>query len=281
MDYSDRIQTHIDALRHYLLAQAEANDPFISPKDRNERISRDILMASSMMRGMHVNDIPGMNPGFAPFLSRFSPVFTLDWNSEFMDEISVLSHFARPFQIMVSAVSDEKYCHKLSITPDDRDFLKKAEKLARVAATFEKYESEDNGISVNLDAIQYIRGKREILIRELFSRSVIRYKGDTASTSDFSQPNAENVKRILMNAIYDSYPKNISPDDLDGAMVHVIQACDSERRRMIISEYYDYEEFFRAYPYGWSDQLIRKTWDTALEEEIIIDCDTEQKSDRE
>ena len=84
-----------------------------------------------------------------------------------------------------------------------------------------------------------------------------------------------------MNAIYDSYPKNISPDDLDGAMVHVIQACDSERRRMIISEYYDYEEFFRAYPYGWSDQLIRKTWDTALEEEIIIDCDTEQKSDRE
>ena len=38
MDYSDKIQTHIDALRHYLLAQAEANDPFISQRDRNERI---------------------------------------------------------------------------------------------------------------------------------------------------------------------------------------------------------------------------------------------------
>ena len=40
MDYSDKIQTHIDALRHYLLAQAETNDPFVSQKDRNERISR-------------------------------------------------------------------------------------------------------------------------------------------------------------------------------------------------------------------------------------------------
>ena len=29
MDYSDKIQIHVDALRHYLLAQAEANDPFI------------------------------------------------------------------------------------------------------------------------------------------------------------------------------------------------------------------------------------------------------------
>ena len=62
MDYSDKIQTHIDALRHYLLAQAEANDPFISPRDRNERISRDILMASSMVRGMYIDDIPGMTP---------------------------------------------------------------------------------------------------------------------------------------------------------------------------------------------------------------------------
>ena len=46
MDYSNKIQTHIDKLRHYLLAQAEANNPFISQRDRNERISRDILMAS-------------------------------------------------------------------------------------------------------------------------------------------------------------------------------------------------------------------------------------------
>ena len=271
MDYSDKIQTHIDAFRHYLLAQAETNDPFISPKDRNESISRDILTVSSMRRGMYINDIPSMNPGFASFLSRFSPVFTLDWNSEFMDEISVLSHFARPFQIMINNFSSSR----LSITPDDKDFLDKADKLARIVATFEKYESDDNGIRVSLDASQYVQDKKETLVRELFSRSVIYYKGDSTSTSDFSTVNVENVNRILLNAIYDSYPKNVAPDDLDGAMVHVIQACDNDRRRMIISEYYDYEKFFKAHPYGWSDHLIRRTWETSLKEEIITECDTE------
>ena len=274
MDYSDKIQTHIDALRHYLLAQAEANDPFISRKDRNERISRDILMASSMMRGMYIDDIPGMNPGFAAFLSRFSPVFTLDWNSEFMDEISVLSHFARPFQIMINT-SAENNSRRLSITPDDKEFLNKADKLARVVATFEKYESEDNGVRVTFDAYQYIQDKRESLVRDLFSRSVIYYKGDSAITSDSSPDNVEKVNRILLDAIYDSYPKNIAPDDLDGAMVHVIQACDNERRKVMISEYTDFEEFFKAYPYGWSDQLIRKSWETSLKEEIISECDTD------
>ena len=168
-----------------------------------------------------------------------------------------------------------RYPYRLTITPDDKDFLNKSEKLARIVATFEKYESENNGIRVGLDASQYIHDEREILVRELFSRSVIQYKGDIVSTSDFSQPNVENVNRILMNAIYDSYPKNIAPDDLDGAMVHVIQACDNERRRMMISEYHDYEEFFKAYPYSWSDQLIRTSWETALKEEIIVECDIE------
>ena len=273
MDYSDKIQIHIDALRHYLLAQAEVNDPFISPKDKNERISRDILMASSMMRGMYISDIPGMNPGFASFLSRFSPVFTVDWNSEFMAEISVLSHFARPFQIMINT-SSECNSHRLSITPDDKEFMNKADKLARIVATFEKYESEDGGIRMSFDAYQYIQDKRESLIRDLFSRSVIHYKGDSAPTSDSSPVNVEKVNRILLDAIYDSYPKNIAPDDLDGAMVHVIQACDNERRKVMISEYTDYEEFFKAYPYGWSNQLIRKSWKTSLQEEIITECDT-------
>ena len=274
MDYSDKIQIHIDALRHYLFAQAENNDPFISQKDRNERISRDILMVSSMMRGMYIDDIPGMNPGFAAFLSRFSPVFTLDRNSEFMDELSVLSHFARPFQIMINT-SAENNSRRLSITPDDKEFLNKADKLARVVATFEKYESEDNGVRVAFDAYQYIQDKRESLVRDLFSRSVIYYKGDSAITSDSSPDNVEKVNRILLDAIYDSYPKNIAPDDLDGAMVHVIQACDNERRKVMISEYTDFEEFFKAYPYGWSDQLIRKSWETSLKEEIISECDTD------
>ena len=274
MDYSDKIQIHIDALRHYLLAQAEANDPFISPKDRNERISRDILIASSMMRGMYIDDIPGMNPGFTTFLSRFSPVFTLDWNSEFMDEISVMSHFARPFQIMINT-SAENNSHRLSITPDNKEFLNKADKLARIVTTFEKYESEDNGIKVTFDAYQYIQDKRESLVGDLFSHSVIHYKGDSTPTSDSSPANVEKVNRILMSAIYDSYPKNIAPDDLDGAMVHVIQACDNERRKVMISEYYAYGEFFKAYPYGWSDQLIRKSWETSLKEEIITEYDTD------
>ena len=274
MDYSDKIQTHIDALRHYLLAQAETNDPFVSQKDRNERISRDILTVSSARRGMFVNEIPGMNPGFASFLSRFSPVFTLDWNSEFMDEVSMMSRFARPFQIMLNA-SDESDSRMLSITPEDKNFLNKADKLARIVATFEKYESEDNGIRVYFDACQYIWDKREGLVRDLLSRSVLHYKGDSAPTSDSSPVNVEKVNRILMSAVYDSYPKNIAPDDLDGAMVHVIQACDNERRKMLISEYQDYEEFFKAYPYGWSDRLIRKSWETSLNEEIISECDIE------
>ena len=274
MDYSDKIQTHVDALRHYLLAQAESNDPFISQKDRNEIISRDILTVSSARRGMFVKEIPGMNPGFSSFLSRFSPIFTPEWNSEFMDEISMLSHFARPFQIMITT-SDEENHHRLSITPDDKDFLNKADKLAHIAATFEKYESEDNGIRVTFDAYQYIEDKKEILVKELFSRSVIHYKGDSASTSDSCPSNVEKVDRILLAAIYDSYPKNIAPDDLDGAMVHVIQACDNERRKVMISEYTDFEEFFKAYPYGWSDHLIRRTWETALKEEIITECDIE------
>lgn len=274
MDYSDKIQTHVDALRHYLLAQAESNDPFISQKDRNEIISRDILTVSSARRGMFVKEIPGMNPGFSSFLSRFSPIFTPEWNSEFMDEISMLSHFARPFQIMITT-SDEENHHRLSITPDDKDFLNKADKLARIAATFEKYKSEDNGIRVTFDAYQYIQDKRANLVKELFSRSVIHYKGDSASTSDKSPSNVEKVDRILLAAIYDSYPKNIAPDALDGAMVHVIQACDNERRKVMISEYTDFEEFFKAYPYGWSDHLIRRTWETALKEEIITECDIE------
>lgn len=274
MDYSDKIQIRIDSLRHYLLAQAEAKDPFVSSRDRNERISRDILMASSMVRGMYIDDIPGMNPGFATFFSRFSPVFTLDWNSEFMDELSVLSHFARPFQIMINT-SAENNNHRLSITPDDKEFLNKADKLARIVATFEKHESEDNGIRVTFDAYQYIQDKRESLVRDLFSHSVIQYKGDSANTSDYSPANVEKVNRILMSAIYDSYPKNIAPDDLDGAMVHVIQACDNERRKVMISEYTDFEEFFKAYPYGWSDRLIRKSWETSLKEEIITECDTD------
>ena len=140
---------------------------------------------------------------------------------------------------------------------------------------FEKYESEDNGIRVTFDAYQYIQDNRANLVKELFSRSVIRYKGDSASTSDKSPSNVEKVDRILLAAIYDSYPKNIAPDDLDGAMVHVIQACDNERRKVMISEYTDFEEFFKAYPYGWSDHLIRRTWETALKEEIIIECDIE------
>lgn len=274
MDYSDKIQIHVDALRHYLLAQAEANDPFISPKDRNERISRDILTVSSARRGMFVNEIPGMNPGFASFFSRFSPVFTLDWNSEFMDEISTMSRFARPFQIMLNA-SDESDSRMLSIIPEDEDFLNKADKLARIVATFEKYESKDNGIRVYFDACQYIWDKREGLVRDLLSRSVLHYKGDSAPTSDSSPVNVEKVNRILMSAVYDSYPKNIAPDDLDGAMVHVIQACDNERRKLMISEYQAFEEFFKACPYGWSDHLIRKSWDTSLKEEIISECDTE------
>lgn len=274
MDYSDKIQTHVDALRHYLLAQAEANDPFISPKDKNERISRDILTVSSARRGMSVKEIPGMNPGFASFLSRFSPVFTLDWNSEFMDEISMMSRFARPFQIMIST-SDESGRCRLSVTPEDKDFLDKADRLARIVATFEKFESEDNGIRVYFDACQYIWDKRESLVIDLLSRSVLHYKGDSVPTSDTSPANVEKVNRILMSAIYDSYPKNIAQDDLDGAMVHVIQACDNERRKVMISEYHDYEEFFKAYPYGWSDQLIRKSWETSLKEEIIMECDTD------
>ena len=273
MDYSDKIQIHVDALRHYLLAQAETNDPFVSQKDRNERISRDILTVSSARRGMFVKEIPGMNPGFASFLSRFSPVFTIDWNSEFMDEVSMMSRFARPFQIMLNA-SDENDSRMLSIIPEDEDFLNKADKLARIVATFEKYESKDNGIRVYFDACQYIWDKREGLVRDLLSRSVLHYKGDSAPTSDSSPVNVEKVNRILMSAIYDSYPKNIAPADLDGAMVHVIQACDNERRKMLISEYQDYEEFFKAYPYGWSDQLIRKSWETSLKEEIISECDT-------
>ena len=72
MDYSDKIQIHVDALRHYLLAQAETNDPFVSQKDRNERISRDILTVSSARRGMFVKEIPGMNPGFASFFSDYA-----------------------------------------------------------------------------------------------------------------------------------------------------------------------------------------------------------------
>ena len=128
---------------------------------------------------------------------------------------------------------------------------------------------------MTFDAYQYIQDKRENLVGDLFSHSVIHYKGDSAPTSDSSPANVEKVNQILMDAIYSSYPKNIAPDDLDGAMVHVIQACDNERRKMIISEYYAYEEFFKAYPYCWSDHLIRKTWEISLKEEIITECDTD------
>lgn len=264
MDYSERIRTNIDALRHYLLAQADDSNLFVSLKERNAGISELLSPGHRTAMFLEEGSIP-VNQSLSGFLKRFVPYFTIGFDSEQMDTAG-LSCFKPPFQIAI--LSDPPADNKLSILPEDRHFLEKAEHLARIACTFGKFESNDNGICIAFDASEYIAPKRNELLSELLQHSTVFFGGKSIVLT--GNDRSPELERLLMDAVMARYPKNVDPADINSAMVHVIHASDTERGRILLSDRGYFTELFSSWPYCWTRQLINAAWQAAINEEILL-----------
>ncbi len=264
MAYSEKIKTHIAAAMHFILAEAESSNPFVTDKEREEAMSNLLIRALPVNRIMALQAMTERS-GIARFLRRFTPVFRFGIDSENEDNYPRI--FLPPFELCVVAEEQEALYHRLSLLVE-RELIAKVEKIAVIRKTADKYSEIISGIDLSL--MPDDNAQIQECIAELMMSSVILYKGVKLDLRDKSEENQKAVDKLLMRAIYDKYPENVAPDDLDTAMVKIIHATDTERKKIMLSDNIYFEDTFSSRPYCWSRSLIQAAWITALEEEILI-----------
>lgn len=269
MDYSERIKTHIAAAMHYVLAEAESENPFATERERNQAMS-DLLSRSLPINRRMALRAMNENSGIAGFLERFTPVFRFGFDSENEDDYPRIYHPS--FDMYVVTEETEAFHHRLSLLVN-KELIAKIERITVIRKTADKYSETFSGIDVSL--MPDDNNQIQECITEVMTRSVVLYKGKRADLSDKSNDNRKAVDKLLMQAVYDKYPENVSPNDLDSAMVKIIHACNTERKRIMLSDDIYFEDTFSARPYCWSRDLIRAAWDKALKEEILEEEDEE------
>lgn len=262
MDYSEKINTHINAIRHYILAEADSTDPFVTDKEKYDAMGE--IMNSHASRVSHVFNDRGFSTGFSGFLDRFVPAFVFGPESEQYEMSGIFFPF---FDFFVVSSESDAYRHRLSVLADGK-LLEKLEKQARLMKIAEKYSISQNGISVSFSTDAY--QMTDEFINELMSKSVLLFNGKSIDLSDRSEENQKALDSLLMDAVFSRYPKNVASSDFDSAMMHVIQACDTEKKKIMLSDRDYFENTFSEYPYRWARCLIREAWTTAIEEEIMI-----------
>lgn len=264
MDYSDKIRTHIEAVCHYMIAEAESNSPFVTEIEREKAMSN--LFISSPPLELLINPKQDdSETGFTEFLKRFSPTFMFGFRQE-IDERFYSSLFLPPFSIYV--VEDEKAVlpRHLSLIVD-KVIISSIERVARIRKLADKYMHSSSGIDVSFETDD--SDEIERIVKDLLSSSVLIYGDMKADLSDKSPDNQKTINAILLKAIYDKYPENVNPSDIDSAMVKVIRACDTERKKMMLSDHFYFRDTFSKPPYLWTARLIKTAWHKALEEEIL------------
>ena len=281
MGYSNRISQHMAALRHYLMAEAETGKPFNSERERNAEIESilDWRVRMLCVHGFMRQEISEEYPGFAGFLSRFAPSFHIGFDSG-RTERGSYGGLKPSFDIYIVKEEQRKDIYRIFLIPDNKDFLERIERLARLRKTFEKYEDSKDGLAINFSAEEKVSIESEKLVKELLTESTIHFNGSSVRTSDTSEKNVLALDKLLMNAIKTIYPKNLGRDESDEAMVEIIRLCDSERKRAMLSERSYFEDFFSSPPYCWSRDMIMLTHSLAQHEEILLP-DEDYESDEE
>ena len=263
MDYSERIKTHIAAAMHHILAEAESENPFATERERNQAMN-DLLVRSLPINRIMALKAMTEHSGVAGFLERFTPAFRFGFDSE--NEDNYLGIYLPSFDMYVVTEETEAFNHRLSLLVN-KELIAKIKMIAVIRKTADKYCETFSGINVSL--MPDDNNQIQDCITELMTTSAILYKGQRANLSDKSEENRKKVDNLLRQAVYDKYPENVSPDDLDSAMVKIIHACDTERKRIMLSDDIYFDDFFSSRPYCWSRDLIRAAWNKALEEEIL------------
>ena len=115
MDYSEKINTHINAIRHYILAEADSTDPFVTDKEKYDAMGE--IMNSRASRVSHVFNDRGFSTGFSGFLDRFVPAFVFGPESEQYEMSGIFFPF---FDFFVVSSESDAYRHRLSVLADGK-----------------------------------------------------------------------------------------------------------------------------------------------------------------
>ena len=285
MGYSNKISQHIEALRHYLMAEAESGKPFNSEREKNSEIEGILnypLYRFSKL-GFVSQEIQEKYPGFAGFMKRFTPIFHIGLPLARMEE-EYPRQSEPTFDIYIVNEEPRKDIYRIFLIPDNKDFFERVEKLARLRKTFEKYEDTSGDFSISFSAEKKVCAEAEKLVHELLTESTVYFTGNSVRTADVSEKNIATLDKLLMTAVKTLCPKNMGFENMDEAMVEVIRLCDSERMRIMLSDRQYFNDFFSAYPYRWSFQLMLHVHDEAEAEEILLpedepECDEEEEDD--
>ena len=287
MDYSNRISQHILALRHYLMAEAEIGKPFNSERERNSEIEEllNYPLFGLCMCGFVPKEIQEEYPGFAGLMKRIKPSFHIGLPIARMEK-GFSSHSGPTVGIYIVEEKPRKDIYRIFIIPDSSDFLERAEKLARLRKTLEKYENADDCFSISFSAERKINAEAEKLVHELLTESTVYFPGSSIHTSDMSEKNVAALDRLLTTAVKTIYPKNVGYGDVDEAMVEVIRLCGSERMRIMLSDQQYFTSFFSAPPYCWSSEMIMLVQGYAQHEDILLpeeepECDDDEEEEDE
>ena len=298
MGYSNKISLHIEALRHYLMAEAENGKPFNSEREKNfeiERILNYPLFRFSKF-GFVSQEIQEKYPGFAGFMKRFTPTFHMGLPVARMEERQF--KFSEPtFDVYIVEEEPRRDIYRIFLIPDNKDFFERVEKLARLRKTFEKYEDSSGDFSISFSAEKKVCAEAEKLVHELLTESTVYFTGNSVRTADVSEKNITALDKLLMTAVKTLCPKNMGFDlmtavktlcpknmgfeNMDEAMVEVIRLCDSERMRIMLSDRQYFRDFFSASPYCWSSLLIMNVQASAQMEEILLPEEDTEYDDEE
>ena len=271
MGYSNKISQLIASLRHYMMAEAEMGKPFNSDREKNAEIEGilNCPLFRFCMPGFVSEEISEKYPGFAGFLKRFRLSFHIGLPVRRMEERAFGS--SNPaFDIYIVGEEPRKNIYRIFLIPDNKDFLERAEKLARLKKTFEKYEETSDGFSISFSADGKISAEAEKLVHEILTESTVYFTGTSVRTSDTSEKNIAALDKLLMTAIKTIYPKNMTRQDIDEAMVEVIRLCDSERMRIMLSDSKYFDNFFSSHPYCWASDMITIVEGRAKMEGILL-----------
>ena len=282
MGYSNKISQHIEALRHYLMAEAEIGKPFNSEREKNSEIEGILnypLFRFSKL-GFVSQEIQEKYPGFAGFMKRFTPTFHMGLPVARMEERQF--KFSEPtFDVYIVEEEPRRDIYRIFLIPDNKDFFERVEKLVRLRKTFEKYEDSSGDFSISFSAEKKVCAEAEKLVHELLTESTVYFTGNSVRTADVSEKNIAALDKLLMTAVKTLCPKNMGFENMDEAMVEVIRLCDSERMRIMLSDRQYFRDFFSASPYCWSSLLIMNVQASAQMEEILLPEEDTEYDDEE
>lgn len=284
MGYSNKINCYIDALRHFLLAEADSLNMEGSEKECDAEAGGMLTFLVGMNSCIGHMPMQLGNPGFYNFFERFLPAFHIGFDSERRSRIKDYAQLPS-YDIYIVTEKPSDNINRVYIKPDNDDFIQRVRKLWNLQKILNKYEQSDGIISITFSADKTIRKELEKLVEELLSQSTVYYRDMCVHTGDTSDKNIEALDRLLMKAIKTLYPDNLTLNEFSEAMVKVIQACNSSQKRIALSDKDYFTDYFSTYPYCWSKQMIMMIFLNAQAEEILIpekeDEDEEEEDDDE